>query len=131
MSVVLVIDEKADKIKKQFLPMKGIFCDSALSISEATKLLELKQYDFVLIDFELSPETRITFYKSCKDLQPNSTFHYIVNFDKEQEDGGLDDEVSLADSYVRRPVGHDNMFELLEGENLVDQSDIDNLFANL
>lgn len=128
MSVVLIVDEKSERIKDQFIPMKGIICDTAINLEDAKKLIGKEQYDYIIVDFNLVLSTKNEFLEYCRETQPSVSFHYIVTYSTNAINGGLPDEVNLADTYLKRPVSGDNINDLIGGENLVEQSDIDALF---
>ena len=107
MKVLIVEDEKAlAKEICKFLEKGFYLCDMAGTGSEATDLMEVNQYDFILLDLGLPDKDGLLLLDETKKLCPNASYIILTaRGDLEDRIKGLD---LGADDYLAKP------FSLLE-----------------
>lgn len=107
MKVLIVEDEKAlAKEICNFLEKGFYLCDMAISAAEATDLMEVNQYDFILLDLGLPDKDGLLLLDDTKKLCPAASYIILTaRGDLEDRIKGLD---LGADDYLAKP------FSLLE-----------------
>ena len=107
MKVLIVEDEKAlAKEICKFLEKGFYLCDMAGTGAEATELMEVNQYDFILLDLGLPDKDGLLLLDETKKLCPNASYIILTaRGDLEDRIKGLD---LGADDYLAKP------FSLLE-----------------
>ncbi len=129
MSIVLIVDPNSEEIKKQIETIKGVICFAAKTFQEAEGMILKDQFDFILFDFKLVDEYKTgSFVDFCRVKQPCMEFYYILEDDPDKKNV-CDIEVKKSNGYLLKPLGHDKIFDLVNGDNLIDQDDIDALFS--
>jgi len=109
MRILIVEDEKylATEIK-QFLEKEEYNCDLALTGTDASELIAINPYDFILLDIGLPDYNGLDLIKEAKDY--NSEAYFIVITAR----GEIEDKIKGfdlgADDYIPKPF---SLFELL------------------
>lgn len=107
MRILIVEDEKslASEIK-EFLEKEGYNCDKAFTGSEASELIAINPYDFILLDIGLPDYNGLDLIKEAKEYDSEAYFIVIT------ARGELEDKIKGfdlgADDYLAKP------FSLLE-----------------
>ncbi len=109
MRILIVEDEKylATEIK-QFLEKEEYNCDLALTGTDASELIAINPYDFILLDIGLPDYNGLDLIKEAKDY--NSEAYFIIITAR----GEIEDKIKGfdlgADDYIPKPF---SLFELL------------------
>jgi DNA-binding response OmpR family regulator len=102
MKILIVEDEKdlADSIKS-FLIQEGFLCDFALEFSEADLLINLYQYDCVVVDITLPDGSGLDIIKNMKEI--DSKAGIVIISAKNSLDDKLKGLNIGADDYLTKP----------------------------
>jgi PAS domain S-box-containing protein len=117
----LLIDDELDllDVSKQFLEMDGsISVDTAASAAHALKLIETREYDVVISDYQMPRKDGIQLLKALRAM--GNTIPFILFTGKGREEVAIEALNSGADFYLQK--GGDPKAQFAELANMVKQA---------